>query len=95
MTVAREANAPMPSAIRSVLPWVTRMASGGTPRASAQIWASAVSMPWPTEAAPVTTSMPPSASSSTLASSKGPSPLFSTKKPRPKPTFSPRRAAQC
>ena len=62
ITVAREAKAPMPSRMRSVWPWTTRIASSRTPRASPQTWAMTVSIPCPIEAAPVTTSTRPSAS---------------------------------
>src|SRR5213596_733687 len=46
-------------------------------------------MPWPSEAAPVTTSTMPELSTDTRTPSNGPSPLFSTKSARPAPMHSP------
>ena len=60
ITVTREANAPRPCAMRSVCPWTTRNTSCSlTPSTSPQICAMTVSTPWPTDAAPVTTSTAP------------------------------------
>ena len=62
ITVTREAKAPMPSRMRSVWPWMTRIdVERHADSASAQTWAITVSTPCPTDAAPVTTSTRPSA----------------------------------
>ena len=58
---------------------------GSTPRASAAIWASAVSMPCPIEVPPEYTWTAPDLLTVTSAVSCGPSPLFSTNMARPNP----------
>ena len=59
ITVAREACAPMPCSIRSVLPWVTRILLMSAPSISAATCAITVSKPCPIEAPPVMTSISP------------------------------------
>ena len=51
-TVDRDAQDPEPNGWAAVSPAVTRTAPGSTPRASAAICASTVSMPWPSEVPP-------------------------------------------
>jgi len=88
-TVDREAHDPAPNGWAFVSPAVTRTTPGSTPSASAAIWASTVSMPWPTEVPPEYTCTAPDLLTVTSAVSCGPSPLFSTNSARPKPCRAP------
>jgi hypothetical protein len=84
-TVDREAQDPAPNGWAAVSPVTTRTIPGSTPSASAAIWASTVSMPWPTEVPPEYTWTAPDLLTVTSAVSCGPRPLFSTNSARPKP----------
>ena len=84
-TVDREAQDPAPNGWATVSPVTTRTIPGLTPSASAAIWASTVSMPWPTEVPPEYTWTAPDLLTVTSAVSCGPRPLFSTNNARPKP----------
>ena len=75
VTVCRLAKPPSPSGAAAVSPAITATLSALTPKASAQICASAVASPCPIGAAPVDTVIWPLGDTRTLPNSNGPRPV--------------------